>query len=210
MENWELAQITVAILLMFVVSGVGFVISGGTVGLVQVLVFSFVVVVIPVTVKKAVAYMLDSSVKHELWHVYRFGFRPNNHFKSEVPFGLIVPLLFSLFSLGVLKVMTFLTYETRALKHRAAKRFGFYSYKSMTDWHNGVIGAAGVLTLFLISLIAYFPGWESLSKMAAYYAFWNLVPVSKLDGTQIFFGSRILWAVLASISLIFVGYALVL
>jgi len=131
-------------------------------------------------------------------------------FKKEKPFGFYIPLFFTLFSLGLIKVMTFLTYETGALKHRAAKRHGYYSYTEMTDWHNGLIGAAGVVILLLISLISYLTGLELLSKMAAYYAFWNMIPIAKLDGTQIFFGSRIIWAVLGVITLIFALYAFVL
>ena len=99
--------------------------------------------------------MLDSSVEHRVWHVFRYGFKAHNHFKSEMPFGVIVPLFFSLFTLGMIKVMTFLTYETHALKHRAAKRFGFYSYTEMTDWHNGLIGAAGIIATLIVSLIGY-------------------------------------------------------
>jgi len=210
MGSTEWAHVFAAVLLMFVVSSLEFIMGGDSSALVGVFVFSIVVVLIPVIVKKATAYSLDANVEHEIWKVYRYGWKPKWHFSSAVPFGLIVPLFFMIFSVGAMKVMTFLTYETRALKHRAARRFGHYSYRSMTDWHNGLIGAAGVVSLLLISLIAYFPGWEYLSKMAAYYAFWNMFPISKLDGTQIFFGSRIVWSVLGAITLIFAGYAFVL
>ncbi|MFH1425125.1 MAG: hypothetical protein ABIG28_00130 [archaeon] len=210
MESKELAHVAVAVLMMFVVSGLGFVLAGDSFMLMQVFVFSFVVVVVPVVVKKVMAYSLDARVEHEIWHFYRFGWWTESHFKSPVPFGLITPLFFSAFSLGIVKVMTFLTYETRALKHRAAKRFGHYSYTSMTDWHNGLIGATGVVSLLVVSVLAYFGDFGLLGKMAAYYAFWNIIPFSKLDGTQIFFGNRIVWSVLAVICLIFVGYAWVL
>lgn len=210
MERAELAHIVVAILLMFVISGMLFIGEGDPEVLMSIFVFSIIVVAIPIIVKKAMAHSLDANVVHRIWEFRRFGFRPRQRFSKAVPFGVIVPLFFSLFSLGLWRVMTFLTYETKALKHRAAKRFGFYSYTSMTDWHIGLIGASGVVSLLLISLVSYFPGWETLSKMAAYYAFWNLVPFSKLDGSQIFFGSRILWAVLSAITLIFVLYGMFL
>ncbi len=195
---------------MFVVSATGFAVSGDSLSLVLTFGFSVIVIVIPIIVKKAVAYSLDASVEHEIWQVYHTGIKPKQHFKKEKPFGLFVPLLFTLVSLGAWKVMTFLTYETRALKHRAAKRFGFYSYTAMTDWHNGLIGACGVISLLIISVLAYLSGLEYLAKMATYYAFWSVVPISKLDGTQIFFGSRVLWAVLAVTTLIFTLYALFL
>jgi hypothetical protein len=210
MVKSELAYVVAAVLLMFVVFSIGFVLSGSAVGLTQVFFFSLVVIVAPVLAKKGFAYLLDSSVEHEVWEFYRFGWRPHWHFKKPVPFGLILPLFFSLFSLGLVKFLTFLTYETKALKHRAARRFGNYSYTSMTDWHNGLIGASGVVTLLMIAIIGYFADWGLLSKMASYYAFWSIVPFSKLDGAQIFFGNRVLWAVLAVICLIFAGYALLL
>lgn len=210
MEKAEWAHVLAGILLLFVVSALGFVFAGEASALLQVFVFSFVIVFVHVFVKKGIAYMLDASVEHRIWHVYRYGIKPKDHFKKEVLFGLILPLVFSVVSLGLVKIMTLLTYETRALKHRAAKRHGFYSFTEMTDWHNGLIGAAGIVALLLVSVIGYFTGLEYLSKIAAYYVFWNMIPLSNLDGTQIFFGSRILWTVLGVVSLIFVGYALFL
>jgi hypothetical protein len=206
----ETAHVLIAVLLMFVVAGLGFVMVGDAVSLMAVFVYSFVVVVIPVVVKKAVAYSLDANVEHRIWYFQRFGFKPGSKFRNELPFGVILPVVISAITLGTFKLMTFLTYETRALKHRAAKRFGFYSYSEMTDLHNGLIGASGVVVLLLISFVSYFPGWEYLSKMAAYYAFYNMLPFSNLDGTQIFFGNRTMWAVLGFITLIFTLYGLLL
>ena len=214
MGKTEWVHIVTAVLMMFVVVGSGFILKGESVGLIQVFVFSFVLVFVPVLAKKWAAYLLAASVEHEVWQVYRYGWRPRNHFKSELPFGFIAPLFFVIFGMLFLRmpiwVMTFLTYETRALKHRAAKRFGFYSYTSMTDWHNGLIGAAGVASLWVLSVIGYFADAGLLSKMAAFYAFWSVIPASKLDGTQIFFGSRVLWVVLFLVSLIFALYGLFL
>jgi len=210
MEKSEFGHIVTAIILMFVVFATKFAVAGETKLLVQTFVFAIVVIAIPVIVKKAVAYTLDANVTHEIWNVFRTGLKPKQHFKKPQPFGLYVPLIFTLISLGAWKVATFLTYETRALKHRAARRHGFYSYTSMTDWHHGLIGASGVVALLVIAVLAYLPGWEYLAKMATYFAFWNMVPFSKLDGAQIFFGSRVLWTVLAVIVLIFVSYVLFL
>jgi|SRR3989338_10483323 len=211
MEGREFGHVLAAMLMMFVVSVFGFVLVRGDVSSIsQVFVFSVVVVGVPVFVKKAVAYLLDSSVEHEIWMVKKFGFSKKSTFKKGIPFGVLVPLVFSVASLGLVKVMTFLTYETSALKQRAAKRFGHYSYTSMTDWHNGLIGVSGVISLLVLSVVGYLPGWEVLAKMAAYSAFWNMIPIAKLDGTQIFFGSRVLWTVLAVTSLIFALFAVLI
>lgn len=162
--------------------------------------------------KKISAYQLDSDIEHELWFTKRFGIKPKQRFPKPIPVGIILPILISIFSLGTFYLFTFLTYESRALKHRAAKRFGYYSYTEMSDMHNALIGAGGIIALILLAIITYllpFSHTTTLSKLAIYYAFWNLVPISKLDGTQILIGSRVLWTVLASITTILTALALI-
>ena len=210
MKPEEMAQILIGVIMLFIVSGVEYTLLGQIDILVQVILFSFIVIFVGVFTKKWMAYMFDSSVEHKLWHVYRVGWREHQHFKKELPFGIILPLVFSAFSLGAFKLMTFLTYETKALKHRAAKRFGAYSFTEVTDWDNGLVGAAGIVGLLVLSIISYVLGYELLFKMSAYYTLMNMIPISNLDGTQIFFGSRIVWSVLAVISLIFGLYAFAL
>ncbi len=210
MKKEEIAQILIAILMLFIVVGVGFIVQGEIERLTETIIFSIIIISIHVYVKKGFAYMLDCNVEHRIWHVFRIGWREHHHFKKEIPFGIIIPLIFTAFSLGLFKIMTFLTYETRALKHRAAKRFGFYSFTEVTDWDNGLIGASGIIALMVVSIVGYILGFESLSKMAAYYVLFNMIPISNLDGTQIFFGSRIIWSVLGLISLIFTLFALMI
>lgn len=210
METKELAHIIAAILMMFVVSAFAFVLKGNYTAIAQIFIFSVVIIGVPIIIKKAVAYSLDARVEHSLWNVQRFGFRERDKLKTPLPFGIILPVVFTIFSSGLFKVMTFLTYDTQGLKHRAARKFSFYSYTEMTDWHNGLIGAAGVFVLWIIAIIGYLPGWELMAKMAVYYAFWNMIPLAKLDGTQIYFGSRVLWTVFAVITLIFAFYAFIL
>lgn len=178
--------------------------------LAQALFISTIIIIVNIFSKKIIAHLLDADVEHEIWNFSEYGLMPHQHFKKPLPFGIIIPLFFAIFTLGKIKVMTFLTYETRALKVRAAKRFGYYSYAEMTDWHNGLIGAAGIISLLLLSTITYLSGFEYLSRMAAFYAFFNMIPLGKIDGSQIFFGSKILWTTLATITLIFATYALIL
>ena len=177
-----------------------------------ILLFSTIIISLNILAKKITAHSLDTDVSHSIWDWSRYGLNPHSHLKNPIPIGTILPIIISLFSLGIFKVPTILTYEARALKRRAAKRFGFYSYTELTEWHNSLIGASGIFVLLLLALIAYLlpVNLELLAKMSAYYAFFNLLPISNLDGTQIFFGSRILWTALSTIALIFALYALVL
>ena len=209
----EWASVFAAILLLFIVAGLPSISQGELLFMTQVFVSSFVVVGGAVLIRKAFAYSLDIGVKHRIWHFYRFGVKPGWHFPKALPFGIIAPLFFAFLGLLAqlpIMVFTFLTYETRALKHRAAKRFGFYSYTEITDWHNALVGASAIVFALVISLVGYFSNFEILAKIAAYYAVWNMVPFSDLDGTQIFFGNKVLWFVLGITTVIFALYAMIL
>jgi hypothetical protein len=213
MKVKELSHVFTAIFVLTGVAGFTFGLNGDWISLGRVFSFSVVLILGNIFTKKWVAYKLDLGVEHEIWRWGIFGFKPHQKFKSPIMAGIIMPLIFTIFTLGIFKVMTFLTYEARALKRRAAKRFGYYSYSGITDWHNGLIGASGVLFALILSVISYFiplDGFGYLSRMASYYGFWSLIPFSKLDGMQIYFGSKSLWSVLMIISLLFLAWGFVI
>ena len=205
MKPQEMGHIAVAVIVLALVTGLQFIIENQFDLLIQAFIFSAVVIFAAVFSKKLAAYFLDANVEHEIWQMSTYGFKKSNRFNKPLPAGLIFPILASIITLGQVKFASLLTYEARALKYRASKRFGFYSFKEVTDWHHAIIGAASTISLLIIAAISYFSptaSLEYLSKISIYYAFWNLFPISKLDGAQIFFGSRILWAILATITVI--------
>lgn len=210
MQLREILHLCAAAIIFTIVAGFSPFIKSGTSVLPEILGFSILIIALSVAAKKITARMLDADIEHELWSFQRFGFKPHHYFPSPIPAGIILPLFLTIFSLGFLKFPTLMTYEGRALKRRAARRFGFYSYAELTDWHNAIIGASGMLIVLLISVIGYVSNFEVLANMAAFYAFANMIPFSKLDGSQILFGSRILWSTLAVITLIFFAYALII
>jgi len=212
MKLREFSHILAAIVIFTVIGSFSFLTSSQWFMLPRVLLFATIIIFISIFAKKVMASLLDTDVEHEIWNVSRYGIIKHQRLAKEIPGGIIFPLLFSLFSLGVIKFAAFITYEATALKRRAAKRFGFYSFTELTEWHNGLIGAAGIISLLVVALIAYFLPYnlEYFSKLAIYYAVSNLIPISKLDGTQIFFGSKVLWTALALIALIFGVFAFVI
>lgn len=217
MAKGELSQVLAGVLILFVVIVFGFVLKGDWLGVLKGLIFAILIIGVHIFSKKWAAGLLDCGVEHRIWGFYRYGFKAHHHFKKEIPAGIIVPLFMLFFSVvflwpaGILiKFMGILTYEARVLKRRAAHRFGPYSYSELTEWHNGLIGVAGIVGLMFLAVIAYFVGYGDLSVLTAYYMFCNMLPISNLDGTQIFFGNRIVWVVLEVITLLFVAYALVI
>lgn len=210
MNKREIYNILAAIIILAIVSSFRVIFKSGYSQFPKILLFSAIIISVSIAAKKFVAFLLDSDVEHEIWQFQRFGWKPHYYLPNKIPFGIIIPLFFTIFSLGFLKVCTILTYEARALKYRASRRFGFYSYTELTDWHNAVIGAAGIIAILIVAAIGYLPGFEYLSKMSVFYALTNLIPFSKLDGTQILFGSRVLYTAVLVISLIFFAFALII
>ena len=214
MASKEFFSLIGAIIVLTIVFGFSSALESNWSQIALILLFSAIIISLNITSKKLTAHSLDIDVSHSIWSWSRYGLHPHSHFKNPVPIGIILPIIISLFSLGLFKFPAILIYEARALKTRAAKRFGFYSYTEVTEWHNALIGAAGIFSLLLLALIAYLLpisiNLELLAKMSVYYTLFNLLPISNLDGTQIFFGSRVLYSALGVITLIFALYALVL
>jgi hypothetical protein len=210
MENREINNLLGAWIILSVVIAIPFIISRVWASITPAVFYALIILVVSVGAKKLVASSLDIGAEHSIWHMNRLGFHPTAYFKKEVPTGIILPLGVSLITAGKLFLMTLLSFEARALRHRAAKRHGFYSFSEVTDWHNGLIGASGVVATLLLAVASYFFNEEPLAKFAIFYAVASLIPLSNLDGTQIFFGSKTIWTVLVVIALIFFLYALLL
>lgn len=213
MKKQEIIAVLIAIVVLTVVLAFRKVVLGDIPYLGMAFLFALIVVLVNVYAKKIAAYSLDANAEHELWYWQRYGFKPDSKLRDKIPAGAALPLILTVFSLGFVKCMSLLTYETTALKRRASKRFGFYSFTEMTDWHNALIGGTGIAALLALSFLTYwspFPILEGLWKVCAFYAFWNMIPFSKLDGAQIFFGSRVLWTALALVTAVFTSYALIL
>ena len=170
------------------------------------LLFSAVVILVNILVKKMAAYLVDAEVEHKIWIMDRFGFYEKSYLKKPVPVGLIFPLLLSFLSLGYLKFLGMLEYDVYASKARASKKIGNVRFSELTESHMGLIGGFAILANIILAIVAYILDQPLLAKISIYYAFANILPISNLDGTKIFFGSRVFWFLLAVISTISVLY----
>ncbi len=211
MKESEIIQIIIAIVILAIVTGAKDLVSLNLDAVIKATVFSAIVIGANIIGKKIVASRLDADVEHDVWKMERYGFSVSSHLEKSVPVGIIFPLFITVISLGTVNLMSVLTYQTKALKRRAARRFGPFSFTEMTDYHNAWVGAGGIIVVLFVAFISYWiPSASGLGRFATFYAFWNMVPFSKLDGTQIYFGSRVLWSILAVITLICTMYALLL
>lgn len=166
----------------------------------------FLVVVINVIAKKIAGYYLESEIEVKLWETQRYGFKAHKYFKKPFPTGVFLPILTTIISLGYVVWMACLTFEVKPKVHRAAKRHGLYSFSEMTEHHLGLMAAAGILANLIFAIIGYLTGFTDFARLNIYYAFFNMLPISNLDGNKIFFGNLVIWSFLAALVLIGLGY----
>ena len=153
--------------------------------------------------KMIAARSFDANVEHKIWMWERFGFKPGWRTDKPIPLGIILSLVITIFTAGWVKFSTLMTYDTSAHKG-STKKIAGYAFTEMTDWHTAMIGAAGICATLTLAFVTYWlPSIHVIAQAAAFYAFFNMIPFSKLDGAQIFSGSQVLWTALAIISALF-------
>ena len=171
------------------------------------LVAIFFVIAINIFSKKVASFYLDSEIEIKLWEIKRYGFKAHKYFKKPFPAGAFLPIIVTALSAGYLNWFASLIFDVKPKIYRAAKRHGLYSFSEMTELHIGLIAAAGVSANLIFAVIGYLIGFPLFTKLNIYYDFFNLLPLSDLDGNKIFFGSLVLWSFLAAIVLVALGYA---
>lgn len=172
----------------------------------------FVLILANLIAKKITSFHLDSEIETSLWEIKRYGVKTHHRFKKPFPLGAFLPILSKLilFPINSFVWMASLVFDVKAKTSRSAKRHGLYKFSEMTEDHIGYIAAAGIGANLILAIIGYLIGYPLFAKLNIYYAFFNMIPVSNLDGNKIFFGNLVLWVFLAVITLIGIGYALFL
>ena len=157
--------------------------------------------------KKIAAGFYNIKIEHKVWEFQRWGWYRRSHFKKPVQIGLILPFVLSILTLGIVRMFTFFQFEveniheTRILKQKGLKR-----KEEINESDIAFTAAWGFLSLIILAIIGILPGisniFPELSKYAIYFGFWNLIPLSKLDGNKVFFGSILTWTFLAIVYVI--------
>jgi hypothetical protein len=160
--------------------------------------------------KKIMAYNLDSEIDMQVWETGKNPLFPQKRKTGSFPMGAFLPIISKiiLFPFKNFIWMASLVFDVRPRIYRGAKRHGLYTFSEITEYHIGLIAASGIIINLLFSLIGYLLGFSLFSRLNMYYAFFNMLPLSELDGNKIFFGSRILWSFLASLILIGMLFAI--
>ncbi|MBI2629407.1 hypothetical protein HYW74_04965 [Candidatus Pacearchaeota archaeon] len=205
----ELGHLLVVLIILGFSVSLGSIISNGLDYSVILINFLLILIILLVSIlaKKAAAYYYEAKIEHSIWMWERFGFKREERFPKPLPLGIIAPVIFSISSYGKAFWLAALEFDVYSTSARVSKRHGEHRYTEMTEIHIGLIAAAGVVATLIASVIGYLAGFPEFSKLSIYYAFYSMIPFGNLDGTKIFFGSRLTWYTLGIICLIFLGYA---
>lgn len=167
----------------------------------------FLVIIINILFKKAASYFWDTEIEIKHWEFIRFGLKPHQKFQKPVQIGLILPVVIKIITwpltkgLGMLGInwLAAFTFDVKGKVYRAAKRHGVYSFSEVTEAQMGYIAVAGILGNLIFAVLGYLVGFENFAALNLGFAFFNMIPISNLDGSKIFFGNTVLWTVLAAI-----------
>jgi Zn-dependent protease len=113
--------------------------------------------------------------------------------------GFYLPALLGFLSGGAIKFLALLEFNSKELPGKATKRFGIKRFSEMLEWDDARIGFYGLVAIMILAILAKslvsfqaFP-FFLLAKYALYFAIYNIIPFSTLDGMKIFMGSRPLY-----------------
>jgi len=156
----------------------------------------FLVILLNVFFKKIIGNYLGISTEIKMWEIRQWGIKSHFRFKNSLNLGVILPIVLKILSLGYLNFTAALVYDVKAKIYRTAKKHGLYAFSEISETQIGAIAAAGIGANIICSIISYILGYPEFAKLNLGFAFWNLLPISNLDGNKIFFGSFALWTFL--------------
>lgn len=142
------------------------------------------------------ARLLDCSTETHLWTMKQFLLSTKSHFKKPFPVWLFVPLILVWLTLGAVRWLGIVTFEVIPLPSRVRFR-----WRELTEWHVALIATGAAFANILAAIIAKALGFEAFAAYNMLFVFFSMLPIG-LDGTKIFFGSRLLWVFMIVFSLI--------
>jgi len=162
------------------------------------LIISIIIIFLSVFIKKITAKKLDTKIEMSIWAFKRYGVHVHQELKKSIPFGILLPLVLSIFTMGILKFLAFFQFRAEALPAKVAKKYGARRYSSVMEWDYALICFYSLLSVLILALISsylsysFFP-FKELGKIAIYFVISNIIPFGQLDGMKIFMGSKPLY-----------------
>lgn len=162
-----------------------------------------IIIVVNIAGKKIAGHYYDTNVKIKLWEIKRYGYKVHHCFKKPFPMGIVFPFITTALTFGWISWMGCLVFDVKAKVHKAARRHkeAIYSFSDVTEWQTGIIATWGLAANLLASIVGVWLGFPEFASLSIFYAFYNVLPISSLDGKKMLFAHELLWAISAAIIL---------
>lgn len=146
---------------------------------------------------KISASLLDCSAETKLWGIKQLSLSKKSHFRKPFPIWLFIPLAAVWLSLGVIKWIGIVVFDVSPLASRVRFR-----WRELTEWHIALIAAGAAFANIVVAIVAKVLGFDAFAFYNMVFVFFSLIPIGQLDGTKMFFGSKMLWVFMIMFSLI--------
>ena len=185
MRKEEFWSIVVAVLIMtFVIGFAEFTILA----FVYALIMSSILLSIFILTQKIVADQLGCKIKYKLWSFRRYWLRWQDKLNWDFPAWIVIPLVLIVLSDGLLRWTAIMTFVTAVTAKKVSKKFS-----EIKEFDLSLIASSGVFAVLVLALIMKLLGFNEFASVSCWFAFLNALPIGNMNGTKIFFGSKILW-----------------
>lgn len=145
-------------------------------------------------VKKVSAYYLEVRTKMSVWDWQQYWFAERHKFPRPIPIGIVLPIIISLYSYGLVRWLGVLETNFEAKITKAARKRKAWSYPGLRELDVALICFAGFVINIILAFI--FIGFSpEVSKLALAYTLFNLIPLGKLDGMRLAMSNRALYLI---------------
>jgi len=151
--------------------------------------FFALIILVSVFAKKIMGYIVEVNVKSEIWDFRRYWLLEYHKLPKPMPIGILLPLLLYIFSYGTFKWLGVLQTEFQAKATKKIRKRKGWSFPELRELDVALICFAGILSSLILAFIS-FAFSKELALLSLLYAFFNILPLGKLDGTRLFFSSR--------------------
>jgi hypothetical protein len=160
--------------------------------------------------KKFLASYHDLRIEHKMWEFKKYGFAPHERFKNFFPWGLLLCVVTPVVTAGYLVWMALLEFTTTSEVHRVARKREYrMQFPEPSEFHIGLIAGIGILFNIIFAIIFILLNYPILAKMNIFYAFFNVLPVGRIDGNKMVFAGIGLWKFFVVITIVLMGFLLV-
>jgi len=157
-----------------------------------------------VVVCNMVTWHFGCDAEFRLWCVKQYSFHKRSYFKRSLPAWILFPLGLVFLTLGYVKWLALLVFDVVPTTKVGRE------YAEITEWELALIAFFGLFANLMLAVISKIAGWHTLASINMWYAFFNFLPISELNGAKILHGSKMLWIfgfVFTVIILILLGIA---